>query len=249
MQFRPFIALSLVFVPLLMLFVWLGLWQMDRMHAKQDLIDKFEQAAEMNLKQAITEDKLFARVLVSGRYELSWHLLLDNKILDGRVGVHALTLFRPDEGLPLLVNRGWLPLGPSRSSLPEIPTPSGVVNIAGILIQPLNDGLRLGEPDNLQSLNGAKLITYLDVAALRTALNEELSPWMIQLNADEETGFNGREWLPTVIMPAQHAAYAVQWFGLGVAAAVIWITLLWKWNHQVNRDGDSALLAPDGDES
>lgn len=226
----------MVLLPLFLLFTRLGLWQLQRMHEKQDLIDRFEHPAELGLSQAIADDSLFAHVRVGGRYNLSWHLLLDNKILDGRVGVQAMTLFQADDGLPILVNRGWLPLPPDRNSLPEIPTPSGHLNITGILTRPLEGGVRLGVPENLQHLAGRRLITYFDMSELNAAVGKKLSPWLIQLDASDSTGFAGRNWKPAVMMPAQHGAYAVQWFALALAMPIIW---LWRW-HYLSKTADDA---------
>jgi len=201
---------------------------MRRMHEKQDLIDRFDQAEILDLQQAIGQSRLYARVMVTGHYEPDWHLLLDNKILNGRVGVHALTLFVPDLGKPILVDRGWLPLPADRSSLPEIPTPSGHLSIAGILNQPAADGIRLGDPDNLQNLSGPRLITYLDLGDLASVLDGNLSPWLIQLDATDPSGFAGRDWEPMVMKPEQHEAYAFQWFGAALIIAIFWLRLMWK---------------------
>lgn len=249
MQLRPFTVLGLVLLPLLMLFAWLGLWQLQRMHEKQDLIDRFEHPAELDLPQAIADGSLFAHVRVSGRYNLNWHLLLDNKILDGRVGVQAMTLFQADGGLPILVNRGWLPLPPDRSSLPEIPTPSGQLNISGILTRPLEGGVRLGAPENLENLAGPRLVTYFDMSELKAVVGGELSPWLIQLDASDSTGFAGRDWKPAVMLPAQHGAYAAQWFALALFMPIIWLALGWRWHHQSKIAGDTVFAAGNRDES
>jgi cytochrome oxidase assembly protein ShyY1 len=133
---------------------------MDRMAEKQELMDQFNNAPELGLAEAIAQKRSFAHVQVSGGYQVDWHLLLDNKLQNGRAGVHVLTLFRPDHSQPILVNRGWLPLPPDRGNLPEIPTPTRLVEISGILAPPVEDGFRLGEPEHLEDLSGA-LITYL----------------------------------------------------------------------------------------
>ncbi len=243
MQLRPFTVLGLVLLPLFLLFTRLGLWQLQRMHEKQDLLDRFAHPAELDLPQAIADGSLFAHVRVSGRYNLSWHLLLDNKILDGRVGVQAMTLFQPDDGPPILVNRGWLPLPPDRSSLPEIPTPSGQLNISGILTRPIEGGVRLGGPENLQNLAGPRLITYFDMNEFNAAVGKNLSPWVIQLDAGDSTGFDGRDWKPTVLLPAQHGAYAVQWFALALAMPIIWLALGWRWRYLAKTASDCVSAA------
>jgi len=237
MSLRSSVALGLVLLPLLMLCIWLGLWQLQRMHEKQELIEQFKHAKDMDLPQAIASGGLFAHVTVSGHYVTAWHLLLDNKILAGRAGVHALTLFQPDHGSPILVNRGWLPLPPDRRSLPEIPTPAGELSISGILSKPYESGLRLGEPDRLETLAGPRLITYLDLEALAPLVRGELSPWLIQLDNGDSTGFDGRDWKPAVMTPAQHGAYAVQWFSLALAIVLVWFVMVRKRRQAEAEDG------------
>jgi len=223
MLLRSFSALSLVAFAALTLCISLGLWQLGRMQEKKELTERFNHPQEVGLQEAIANNSLYAHVRTMGRYRTEWHLLLDNKILDGRVGVHALSLFDPDQGKPILVNRGWMPLPPDRRSLPEIPTPAGRLAIAGILNKPSAGGVRLGLPDELGTLGGAHLITYLDIDRLASVLGEELSPWLIQLDADDASGFAGRDWTPTVMQPKQHGAYAVQWFGLALLIAIYWL--------------------------
>lgn len=241
MSLRPFLILSLVLLPVLTLCIWLGLWQVERMNEKQSLIRRFEQAAVLDLQDAIDNDRLYARVRVSGHYRPAWHLLLDNRILNGRAGVNAYTLFAPDTGLPILVNRGWLPLPPDRSHLPEIPTPPGRQSISGILNKPASSGFRLGDPDDLRKLAGPRLITYLDLGELAAVEDGKLSPWVIQLEASEPSGFAGRNWTPTVMKPEQHQAYALQWFGLAGLIAIIWFRFGWKWHCQQRIAAGTAL--------
>jgi len=228
MRLRPSLPVSLGLLPLACLTAWLGFWQLERMAEKQELVDRFENAPRMELGEAIAENRQFARVSVSGSYEPGWSLLLDNKTLDGRVGVHVLTLFYPDQGDAILVNRGWLPMAPDRRKLPEVTTPSQRVTISGILNVPLEDGIRLGDSRPPEVLRGVQLITYLEMDAIAPLIEQTLSPWTVQLDAGDATGFAGRKWQPAVILPAQHGAYAIQWFALSVAIVIIWFTLSWR---------------------
>jgi len=220
--------LSLLLIPLALLCVWLGFWQLQRMHAKQTLFDQFEQAPALKLGQAAQQDLAFAQVQTAGRYEPGWHLLLDNKILHGSTGVHVLSLFRPAQGLPILVNRGWLPLPPDRRHLPEFVTPTEVIDISGMLIASSGGGIRLGKTDDLADLQGPRLVTYLSIPDLEAAIGEAVSSRQILLDADQPWGFDGRNWQPAVMLPAQHRAYAVQWFALAVAAGIFWLAIVFR---------------------
>jgi surfeit locus 1 family protein len=217
-----------VLLPLAALFIWLGQWQLDRKQQKEQMMGLYESAPELEYAQADKLNQPYARIQLTGRYDPNWQLLLDNKVLNGRAGVHVLTLFRPAYGKPILVNRGWLPLGPDRSIFPEIPTPTGDIHISGMLINPAEDGVRIGEPEKLHGVSERRLVTYLAMSEVSTAFNGNVSQHLVQLDATDESGFAGRDWQPTVMLPAQHGAYAVQWFSLAVAILIIWFTLSWK---------------------
>lgn len=247
MPLRPTLSLSLGLLPPLVLCVWLGQWQLARMDEKQALFTQFEKAERLDLAQAIADGVPFARVHVRGRYDPQVVVLLDNKILDGKAGVHVLQLFHPEVSLPILVNRGWLPIPPDRKILPEITTPASEVFIDGIVSAPVEGGIRLGEPDRIGSLKKPQLITYLDLEAISQAVGGRLSPRLILLDAGDETGFSGRDWRPSVMMPAQHGAYAAQWFGLAIAIAITWIALAWRRGQRRRESLDEGFKSSSGD--
>lgn len=216
---------ALTLLPIAALFAWLGAWQWQRMHEKQELIAQFEHAPERDYETAVSGAHPFARVRITGTYRHDWHILRDNQIEDGRVGVHVLTLFAPEAGPALLVNRGWLPLALDRRSLPEIPTPADRVTLTGMLASPPDPGVRLGEPERYDGIRGPTLVTYLDLPRLNEALEADLSPRLLLLDAGDATGFGERAWQPAVMLPAQHRAYAVQWFALCAATLILWTAL------------------------
>lgn len=225
MSFRPSIKLTLVLAALALVFLRLGIWQTERKAEKQQLFDQFENAPVLGLEEALQRQEQFARVEGVGRYDPDRHLLLDNKIFKGRAGVHVLTPFTLRDGTRLLVNRGWLPLPADRRSLPAVPTDGRERVLRGILNRPSTGGQRLGEADVVKRDDWPQLITYLDLAAVSEALENPLQPWLVQLDADDTSGFEDRQWQAAVMTPEVHGAYALQWFSLAAAALVIWVVL------------------------
>ena len=248
MPLRPTLSLSLGLLPPLVLCLWLGQWQLDRMAEKQALFSQFENAERLDLSQAIAEGVRFAKVHLRGHYDPEIVLFLDNKIHEGRVGVHVLQLFHPDASMPILVNRGWLPLSPDRMSLPEVSTPPGTIAIDGLLTAPAEGGFRLGEPDRLGTLKEPQLITYLDLEAISEALDGRLSHSLILLDADDQSGYSGRDWQPSVMLPAQHGAYAAQWFGLAFAILITWLALGWRRGQRLRQSVNVGSRNRQGDE-
>jgi len=225
MQFKPSLGLTVALLLIGMLFAWLGLWQLDRQEEKQLLFDQFENAPSMAIEQALKRTEGFSRVEAYGHYDEQLHILLDNKILNGRVGVHVLTPFVLVDGRMILINRGWLPLPPDRRELPPVYTDPAPRVIAGIMKKPATGGPRLGDPDVLVRDRWPQLITYLDLDSVGSALEATLEPWLLQLDDDDPTGFDGRQWKAAVMEPQVHRAYALQWFSLMLATIIIWVTL------------------------
>jgi len=225
MFFKISIKLSLILLLLALLFMRLGWWQLERKSEKQQLFDQFNDAPVARLEQALATESLFARVEAYGRYDTERHVMLDNRILNGRAGVHVLTPFTLQDGTVLLVNRGWLPMPPDRLSLPDVTTGSGLRTIHGILNRPSEGGPRIGDADVLVEDQWPQLVTYLELTAVGEALGTSLSPWLVQLEAKDESGFAGRQWQAAVMGPEVHGAYALQWFSLGAATLIIWVTL------------------------
>jgi len=86
-------------------------------------------------------------------------------------------------------------------------------------------GPRLGGPDVLETNEWPQLVTYPDPDLLSATLGQRVPDWLVELDAEDPSGFQDRDWKPAVMAPAVHGAYAVQWFGLSAAAVVIWIVL------------------------
>jgi len=216
---------SLVLLPLALFMAVLGWWQINRMEAKQSLIDEFDSAGSVTLEEALENNARFARVSATGRFDTKRNVLLDNMILSGRPGVHIYTPFTTFSGTTILVNRGWKPLAADRRSLPEVWTPTVPVGLRGILAPPPEHRQKLGEPDKLASDSWPQLVTYLDIETVSDALREELPAYVVLLAADDPAGFEGRDWSPVVMTPDRHLAYAVQWFALAIVALVFSIIL------------------------
>lgn len=166
-------------------------------------------------------------VALRGQWDPATTLLLDNQRLDAAVGVFVLTRFVPTDGTPLLVNRGWLPLPPDRTP-PPVPAPaSGEVALRGLLVAAPAAGLRFAAPAWSPG-QPPPLLAALELDALRTTAGP-LFDGVLQLDPAAPDGFT-RRWqpLPNTLPPEKHRGYAVQWFGLATAVAVIYLLLAFR---------------------
>ena len=179
----------------------------------------------MPLDTAIEQGVRFARIEVTGHYDGTRHILLDNQVLNGRAGVHVLTPFRTTSGRVILVNRGWLPLGAARNVRPAIPTSTAETVLRGMLNSAPRPGRKLGEADKLTREGWPQLVTYLNIADVARSLQTPLENHIVQLSETESGGFEGRQWKPVFIGSDRHRAYAFQWFALMVSSFGLWVFL------------------------
>ncbi|MEE4174596.1 MAG: SURF1 family protein [Xanthomonadales bacterium] len=222
--FRPGWALTAVLAVLGLVFLSLGNWQRERAQDKVVSQTAFDTAPLVTRLEGSPPD--WARAVLAGRLDGERHLLLDNKLFRGRAGVHVLTpLELENSGELLLVNRGWLPLPPDRSALPEIPTPGEVMEMRGRLAPISQPGVQLGEPATLQPDRWPQLMVYPDWERIETALGRPVHRKVLYLDVDHSAGFDDRNWTPFTMGPDRHRAYAVQWYGLAITALVIWLIL------------------------
>lgn len=209
------------------LFTALGFWQIGRYEIKQDLWNDFQQAGEratltVESRQRLDSLGRYTPVELSGRYDLSRQILLDNRILDGRPGVEVFTPLALEAGGAVLVNRGWLPMDLDRRRLPRAPGPAGPVSLHGLVAPPPATGIQLGElgaPDSWPWLT-----PYLLPDRIQEALGRPLAENVVLLDPGAPGGFK-RDWNPATLSPERHLGYAVQWFALALAVAVVWVLL------------------------
>ena len=226
-SFRPSRLATIVLFLLACVFATLGTWQEQRAMEKAELEQQHQNADALSLKTAIAQESRFASIDVSGRYDPSRHILLDNQIWKGRAGVYVFTPFYPNGGTAILVNRGWLPLT-DRTSMPQVPTPKHEIVLKGMLNTLPVPGRILGSADQLKQEKWPQLVTYLNLPDISASLGTPLENWVIQLSKSEADGFDGREWKAVFLSSSRHKGYAFQWFALVAACFVMWIFIGFK---------------------
>jgi surfeit locus 1 family protein len=204
----------------LAIFIYLGQWQLDRATHKQALITEYSRRAQLppidiDARVTSSRDDRYRQCVVHGRYDLRRQWLLDNRTHGGRAGYHVITPLRIDGSeSAVLVNRGWVPVGPSRARLPDLAGPSGPVVVHGTL-RPPPRVFQLG-PDAAPDGNWPAVVQALNLATMAEQIGRPVLPEIVQLDPGDEYGFV-REWTAVVgIGPDKHRAYALQWFTFAV---------------------------------
>lgn len=223
-----------------LLFGALGVWQVDRLAWKRDLIQRVEtrihalavptpsraQWATLDL-----DDAEYRRVEVRGRYLHERETLVDALTALGP-GAWVLTPLQTRDGI-ILVNRGFVAQERQVPHARAGGQDAGEVTVTGLLRKPEPEGriLRPNEPD-------ADRWFSRDVLAIASARGlGEVAPFFIDADADTEadadadidaetatgaasvSGESPRGGLTVVSFRNAHLAYAATWFALAALCA------------------------------
>jgi surfeit locus 1 family protein len=194
-------------LPLVALGLGLGLWQWDRADDKRAYLAGLEQAPRLEDPERAPPEG--SRVTLTGEYLAEDTLFLDNRTLEGRLGVAVLTPLRDADGRRWLVQRGFLATGTDRGT-PETRTPSGEVTVEGRW-QVAGEGAPLFGPNREdRRLQRIALSAWEQDFAYDGWLHQSTGPGRLDA-----------WWEPSVMPPSRHLGYAVQWWGLSLAALVV----------------------------
>ena len=213
------------------LFASLGSWQVGRAHEKQALVESFRHGADTNvdLGPGIAFDSLprYQHVRATGHYEPGRQVLIDNMpSSSGKPGYRVLTpLRREGAGRLLLVDRGWVPLGASRETLPDVQVTATNRTVAGRLDGLPAPGVRVGEAGVPGDTRWPRVLNFPRQADLELALGEPVEARIVLLDPVQPDGYE-RAWRPAMQFgPERHYGYAVQWFAFAIVALVIFVSL------------------------
>ena len=236
-EFSPRPFTTLLTLALLVLLVSLGRWQLRRGAEKQRLYDEFAAGtqATMPVDAATPPLPRYQHVAASGHYDPTRQILIDNMgSPDGRAGYFVLTPFALQGGGWILVNRGWVPLGASRRELPQVAVPGTERTIKGRTDNLPRPGIRLSGAAALAPPFPvvADFPRFADVQRLLREKTWAQAAPLVLLDKDQPDGYL-RAWSAPGFPPIRHIAYAVQWFGLALTLAVIYVVT------NVHRRGDA----------
>ncbi len=223
----------------IVLFAWLGVWQLDRANQKEQLQARFAHGSQLpvqpfaDVTDSVTPD-IYPHVRVRGRLQTDKRYVLDNQNRHDRPGVLVfvpMQVCRDPERCgsyhthTLLVSLGFLQRENGPRTLPRIPPiRNQEVTLSGLYAPPPGKGIELGGNALAQQTTWPKLTTYLDLDQVAHDLNAPIYPRVLLLDPDPASAYI-RSWTPATMPPARHRAYAFQWFSFILAAIVIFIIL------------------------
>ncbi len=225
----------LAYLTLLALLCSLGTWQLSRSEEKRSFLEQqalgSASAEIIDLSKFIGIDvtKLrYKKTQATGHYDIAHQFLIDNQFSTGKVGYLVLTPFiLQGEATGVLVNRGWVPLNPDRTVLPELDIKDEFTVVSGRINNFPSVGIKLAGAE-IPTNSWPSVLQVVDVEVLAKKLSYPLLPFQIELDQDQKAGFK-REWLATTVMlPEQHIAYAIQWFALALTLTILFIWYSYK---------------------
>lgn len=220
-RFRPGLPATLLLVLGLPLFVWLGIWQLDRAGQRTAQLTQQQALAQA---PAVAVDELgvapaeHQRVRLDGRFDAAHSFILDNRSRDGQVGAELLQpFFDIPSGRWLLVNRGWQPW-PDRQLPLALDTPRERLQLTARVAHPPAQPFPSaqprdeGWPKRLQRVEMAALWALLERDGVGYPLRLEPGPAALRV-----------DWPTSGMSTGRHLGYAFQWFALAAAVLGLWL--------------------------
>jgi surfeit locus 1 family protein len=218
MNFRPAFWPTVMSLPAFLVLLALGTWQVERLHWKEGLIAAREagvHAAPVALPATIDEalPLEFHPVALRGSFlhEKELYLAATNDL--GTVGKHVFTPFQLTDGRIVPDDRK----DPARREAGQV---GGEVAIEGLIRVPPAEKPHWFVPDNRPDLN---FWFYVDIPAMAQAAGlAELVPFYVDAGPAPNPGGWPRGGTTRLELPNNHLQYALTWYSLAIALAVIY---------------------------
>lgn len=216
--------------------VSLGNWQTRRGDAKvilQAQADAAERAAPLEIAATNASIESVAaglprKVRVTGVFDSTGTIFLDNRLLGGVAGYYVVTPLVMGHGLPaVLIERGWKARG-AGGGTDTAPPPAGQVSI---------EGLAVGRPSALLELGSAPKLEVpgiwqnLDYDAYESATKRRVARFVVRQAGAAGNGMGDglrREWPPPASGVEKHRGYAFQWYALAALICGLAVYFGWK---------------------
>lgn len=211
----PFLAM----LPVLAALIFLGSWQWQRLQWKTSLLDRLSAMEAGPARPLDAAPEPWSKVFATGRLLHERSALLGMEVRGTTLGAMLLTPLLRTDGPPLLVNRGWVPLGDRW----PVDQPRGMVRIEGYV--------RPGEvpgPFSAEDDAAAHRFFTLDPPAIGKALGlSQVAPFALVALAPAGLPADALPQPARALPrpPNNHLGYVITWYGL--ALALIGVFIAW----------------------
>jgi surfeit locus 1 family protein len=224
--FRPQFWPTVFSVPIVLLCLGLGAWQVQRLHWKEGLIAEraaavVAPAIPVPQDDAAARAMEFRRVTDKGVFLNAKEIFLGATSEGGVNGYHVLTPLREADGRIVFVNRGFIPAELRDRAKRQAGEPRGPVRIEGLVRLPPAGRPNWFLPDNRSDLN---YWFWVDLPAMAAADQlDHVAPFYIDADAAPNPGGWPKGGVTRLSLPNNHLQYAITWFSLAVAMIVIYV--------------------------
>lgn len=207
----------------------LGTWQVQRLSWKEGLIAERHAAVtappvDLPPSLAAARPLEFHRVRVTGRFANDRELYLGATSPNGHAGYQVITPLRLADGSSILVNRGFIPQerkAPDSRAAGEL---EGEVTVTGLLRLPPAGKPHWFIPANSPERN---YWIYVDLPAMAAAAHvDRMLPFYVDADATPNPGGLPIGGQTPIELPNDHLQYAITWYALAAALAVIYILFI-----------------------
>lgn len=221
------ILFTLIAITCIVIMFFLGFWQLDRKYQKEQRLSQIDQRQHANaltIDDVVDQPQNFVDFPVVVTGELGQQtFFIDNRIKNGMVGYEILAPIFTNYGT-VMINLGWVPGTGMRSQLPSVQLPNRD-EFDGVLYVP-SDNVMISET-NFDYGRFPVLMQQIDFNEIAKHLGRDVLPFTVRLAPNQDENFI-REWQVVVMAPERHLGYAIQWFGLGIAALTVFLLTVLK---------------------
>lgn len=227
LHFRPLKGMTLVAVPAFCVLIALGVWQVERLHWKVNLIATIHERIGLppvpveTLEKPGVEDSdiAYRPVVAAGRFDhASTRYLFVGSGPGGVPGYHVLTALMRAAGPAILVDRGFVPQSLRDPSARPGSEPDGLVTVQGIarLSEQARGFVPKGE-------TAGKVWFSRDLDGLGAVMGTPLARFFIEAGPAANPGGWPLGGQTRVELRNAHLGYAITWFSLAITLAVIYL--------------------------
>jgi surfeit locus 1 family protein len=224
-RFRPLFWPTVFTVPVVVLLLGLGFWQIERLFWKRELIAQRQAAATaapIAAPRSLEEARgmKFHPVTDQGVFLHDKEIFLGATSEAGRNGYQVLTPLREPGGRIVFVNRGFIPAEFKDRAVRSDGQIAGAVRVRGLLRLPPTEKPAWFLPDNRADLN---YWFWVDLPAMAAADGlDRVAPFYIDADATPNPGGWPKGAVTRLALRNDHLQYAITWFSLAVALIVIY---------------------------
>ncbi|MCG7423047.1 SURF1 family protein [Micrococcus sp. ACRRV] len=208
----------------------LAQWQWDRrvqvMHDVNRVLANYDDdpvpfAEASRLFTDFDSEDEWTPVTLTGRYETDETLVVRNRPRAGAPGYEVLVPFVTEEGVTVIVDRGWLPIGSQPGRPDAIPAPDPAAGEVVVRVKPGEPALDRDAPEGQ--------VPSIDLAAIERILGRPIADTAYGLMVSESPAAATvpNQLVAPTLDEGPHLSYAIQWYIFAAMGFAVWGYSAW----------------------